>query len=53
VVIGRIGPKHIEAIPARIGFQFDGSSAFDPALTGHCVMQQMRGIDKVDFPVAF
>jgi hypothetical protein len=49
VVIGRIGPKHTEAIPARVGLQFDGRPTFDPAEARYGIMQEVRCIDKIDF----
>ena len=53
MVIGRISPKYVEAIPARIGLQFDRRTTFDPALRRHCVMQQVGRVDKVNLAIAF
>jgi hypothetical protein len=52
MVIGRIGSKYIEAIPASVGLQFDGRPALDPALRWHRIMQQMGCIDKIDLAIA-
>src|SRR5215217_2225262 len=47
-LIGRIGPKNVEAIPARVGLELDRLPTLDPALAGDGSMEQVRGIEKVD-----
>jgi hypothetical protein len=49
MVVGRIGPKHIEAIPARVGLEFNCPGALDPAASRHGVMQQMGSVHEIDF----
>ena len=53
MVVGRIGPKHIEAIPAGVGLEFNGRRALDPATSWHGVVQQMGSVDKIDLADAF
>jgi hypothetical protein len=48
VVVGGISPKYVEAIPARVGRQLHSMVPFDPAVTWHGVMEQMRRVDKID-----
>ena len=51
-LVGRIGPKDIEAIPARVGLKLYRLPTPDPALAGDGSMEQMRGIEKVDLAAA-
>ena len=51
LIIGGIGPKHVEATPARIRLQFHRSVAFDPALARHRLMQEVGGIHKIEASV--
>jgi hypothetical protein len=46
--VGRIGPKDVEAIPARVGLELHAMPTLDPALARYGSMQQVRGIEKVD-----
>lgn len=48
LVVGGIGPTHVEAIPAGIGLQFHGAFPFDPAVSRDGLMQQVRRIHKID-----
>ena len=50
--VGRIGPKDVEAIPARVGLELHTLSTLDPALAWYGSMQQMRSIEKVDLAAA-
>ena len=50
--VGRIGPKHVEAIPARVGLELHRLPTLDPALAGDGSMQQVCGIEKVDLATA-
>src|SRR5689334_19843003 len=50
--IGGIGPKDIEAVPARGGLQLHRLATFDPALAGDGGMQQVRSIEEIDLATA-
>jgi len=52
MVIGRIGPKNVEAIPARVCLELDSVPALDPALARDGGMEQVRGIQEVDLATA-
>ena len=51
-LVGRISPKNVEAIPARVGLQLYRLPTPDPALAGDGSMEQMRGIKKVNLATA-
>ena len=51
-LVGRISPKNVEAIPARVGLELHRLTTLDPALAGDGSMQQMRCIEKVDLATA-
>lgn len=50
LIIGGVGPKHIEATPARVGLQFHRPVTLDPAVARHRLMQYMGGIHKIQAP---
>jgi hypothetical protein len=52
LLVGRISPKDVEAIPARVGLELHTLSTLDRALAWYGSMQQMRSIKKVDFTAA-
>ena len=51
-LVGRISPKNVETIPARVGLELHTLPTLDPALAWYGSMQQMRGIEKVDLAAA-
>ena len=51
-LVGRISPKNVEAIPARVGLELYTLPTLDPALAWYGSMQQMRSIEKVDLAAA-
>ncbi len=51
-VVGGIGPKDVEAIPARVRLQLHGLTALNPALAGDGGMEQVCGIQKIDLATA-
>ena len=51
-LVGRISPKDVEAIPARVGLELHTLPTFDPALAWYGSMQQVRSIEKVDLAAA-
>src|SRR4051794_20051853 len=51
-LVGRIGPKNVEAIPARVGLELHCRTTLDPALAGDGSMEQVGGIEKVDLATA-
>jgi len=52
LAIGRIGPKDVEAIPARVCLQLHGMLALDPSAARNGRVQQMSGIQKIDLAAA-
>jgi hypothetical protein len=52
MVVGRISPKDIEAIPARVGLELHRSATLDPSLTRNRCVEEVSGIEKIDFPSA-
>ena len=51
-LVGRISPKDVEAIPARVGLELHTLPTLDPALARYGSMQQVRSIEKVDLAAA-
>jgi hypothetical protein len=51
-LVGRISPKNVEAIPARVGLELYRLTTLDPALAGDGSMEQVCGIEKVDLATA-
>jgi hypothetical protein len=51
-VVGRISPKNVEAIPARVGLELYRMTTLDPALRGDGSMEHMCGIKEIHLPTA-